>query len=410
MNLNVGIIHLPNAGSTTLLNLLSPTDSKKRHATDPSFFTTMQPQSCSVDVSNEITQYIVQHVLHGDIDQFEFTSISYFSFPALIHSHPLSSPTISALANMDVILYLLRAYDNSLITHYYNLIDPREEFKSLYLELAQQDLYKMKNIIQKNLRHKSQENLAEIEILVGFWNYMSGHSSNTLSLQDILTSKMVCGIQSCMHLNQANWSAEEQRVLVKYDFLTWKSCMCLMNVNELMYLRQRSPLFDQFMEFFGDCGIRMDTYLISLDFEVKFQKFDSEEFRLANPNLQSLLPRIHQLVIAAHHSIHFYTVDSLTRRASMMYVHQGTTAVEAAALVHQDVSAGFIAAEVLSFEDLAQHGDWESARLFGKVRQVGKRYELNDGDLVQFVYRAPPPASELTKPHFNRNSCPVLRS
>ena len=186
--------------------------------------------------------------------------------------------------------------------------------------------------------------------------------------------------------------------------------MCLLNVNELMYLRQRSLHFDKFTLFLHEHDIRIATHLISLEFEMKYQKFSSDEYRLANPNLVSLLPRLHQFILSAHHSIHFYTMDCNARHAVMYSIRQGTTAVEAAALIHQNIRIGFIAADVLSFEDLLQHGDWEAAKLFGKVRQVGKHFVLSDGEIVQFVYRAPTPASEMANLNFNKDSCPVLRS
>ena len=413
MNINVGIINLPNAGSSSLLDLLSPSFSPWRPSKDLAYFTTTHPQACSVEVRNKISDFIIQRVLNSESDRLDSTSITYLSLPALIQSsdtHPISSTTLPTLKNMDVIIYLLRGFENDTVSQYYNTMDPIQEFILLSSEVFHYDMKLIQELIQSKLHHKSQENLIEIEILMRFWKYMSGNDFEDMAIQDVLRASPNFDVKKCKHLHQFHWKAEESRLLDKYRFLSWKSGICLLNMNELSYLRQRSLVYDRFLQFLSDSQINIKTYKISLDFEEKFRRFDSEEYRIANPLYQSVIPILNDLVLFVHHRIHIYTIDDFQHSASMHCICQGLTAIEAASMIHRNVKLGFVAAEVLAFSDLEQHGDRETAKLFGKVRQVGKQYIFNDGDIVQFVYRAPPPVSEIANPRINRNALPILRS
>ena len=67
-------------------------------------------------------------------------------------------------------------------------------------------------------------------------------------------------------------------------------------------------------------------------------------------------------------------------------IKKGTKAPQAAGKIHSDIERGFIKAEVVSFEDLMKEGSMVAAREKGLVRQVGKEYIMQDGDIVLFKF------------------------
>ena len=67
-------------------------------------------------------------------------------------------------------------------------------------------------------------------------------------------------------------------------------------------------------------------------------------------------------------------------------IHQGDTAPQAAGVIHSDFEKGFIKAEIVSFDDLDELGSMAEARSHGKVRQEGKDYVMQDGDVVEFKF------------------------
>ena len=67
-------------------------------------------------------------------------------------------------------------------------------------------------------------------------------------------------------------------------------------------------------------------------------------------------------------------------------IPQGATAPQAAGVIHTDFERGFIKAEIVSFEDLVEHGSVQAAKAAGKARIEGKDYVMQDGDVVEFRF------------------------
>ena len=67
-------------------------------------------------------------------------------------------------------------------------------------------------------------------------------------------------------------------------------------------------------------------------------------------------------------------------------IKKGTKAPEAAGKIHSDIQRGFIKAEIVSYEDLIKEGSMVNAREKGLVRQEGKEYIMQDGDIVLFKF------------------------
>ena len=82
--------------------------------------------------------------------------------------------------------------------------------------------------------------------------------------------------------------------------------------------------------------------------------------------------------------ISFFTVVGHEVRA--WAVPAGSSALDAAGAVHTDMKKGFIRAEVVSFADLTEAGDYQTAKKQGAVRLEGKTYEVQDGDIINFRF------------------------
>jgi ribosome-binding ATPase YchF (GTP1/OBG family) len=67
-------------------------------------------------------------------------------------------------------------------------------------------------------------------------------------------------------------------------------------------------------------------------------------------------------------------------------IKSGATAPEAAGVIHTDFQKGFIAAEVVDYDELVEAGSWQAARSKGKVRTEGKSYVMRPGDVVEFRF------------------------
>lgn len=67
-------------------------------------------------------------------------------------------------------------------------------------------------------------------------------------------------------------------------------------------------------------------------------------------------------------------------------IKQGATAPQAAGVIHSDFERGFIAAEVMKYDDLATLGSEQAVKAAGKLRTEGKTYVMQDGDIVEFRF------------------------
>ena len=82
--------------------------------------------------------------------------------------------------------------------------------------------------------------------------------------------------------------------------------------------------------------------------------------------------------------ISFFTVGEDEVRA--WTIHKEISAVDAAETIHSDIKKGFIRAEVVSYQDLMDAGNYAAARKKGTVRLEGKTYMVQDGDIIDFRF------------------------
>jgi hypothetical protein len=104
------------------------------------------------------------------------------------------------------------------------------------------------------------------------------------------------------------------------------------------------------------------------------------EYGIAEPGLNRLIRLNYELLGLQS----FFTVGEDEVRA--WTIPQGSTAVEAASVIHTDLARGFIRAEVVSYQDLVDAGSLAEARNRGKLRLEGKEYLVQDGDILNIRF------------------------
>lgn len=111
---------------------------------------------------------------------------------------------------------------------------------------------------------------------------------------------------------------------------------------------------------------------------------ESKEFLEAFHIQEFALDRVIKLSFDLLNRISFFTVGSDEVKA--WSITANTAALDAAGTVHSDMKQGFIKAEVLSFEDLKTHSTYQECKKSGLVRLEGKKYEVKDGDIINFRF------------------------
>ena len=82
--------------------------------------------------------------------------------------------------------------------------------------------------------------------------------------------------------------------------------------------------------------------------------------------------------------VHFFTAGA--DEVKCWTIRKGTLAPQAAGVIHTDFEKGFICAEVMTYEDLVEHGSESDVKANGKYLQKGKNYVVQDADIILFKF------------------------
>ena len=169
---------------------------------------------------------------------------------------------------------------------------------------------------------------------------------------------------------------EETAMLLKnYAYLTLKHVVVLLNSDEDR-ASDPSPTEQPFD--------RYPAFRAALPIEAEIAELETEEEQaefLADLGIaEPVLHKIIQSFYAAMDLIPFFTVGEDEVRA--WTIRRGTKARDAAGEIHSDLSRGFIAAEVLAYEDFVTYGGFKEAKAKGRVRIESRDYVVADGDII----------------------------
>ena len=179
----------------------------------------------------------------------------------------------------------------------------------------------------------------------------------------------------------------DQRLLIKpLSLLTNKPTLYVVNVDEKEIMSEKrsaglQKLFD-FAEERGNAAIRLCG---KLEADISNLQDDEREFFLEEYNLHE--PGLDKLIHASYDLLGletFFTAGEKEVRA--WTISKGISAPRAAGEIHSDIERGFIKAEVYSFTELMQYKSEAALKEAGKIRQEGKNYLVQDGDLIFFKF------------------------
>lgn len=367
MSLKAGIVGLPNVGKSTLFNAIT-----NSHVLAENYpFATISPNTGVVQVPDRRLD-----VLSAMFEPkrtipatFEFYDIAGLVKGAS-KGEGLGNQFLAAIRECDAIVEVVRCFESSDVVHVENSVDPRRDIEIIDLELAMADLESVNNRIGKQ----------EVKARVAHDKVASYEMPILLALRAVLEQ----GLPGRL----AEGLSEEQMAYARKNFflLTLKPILYVANVADTDYMDLGSCLHYQTVLSIAR-ERKSDVIPVSCGIESEIASLPPQERKEFLETLGTEESGLDKLVRASYRLLDlatFFTVGKDECRAWTFRV--GMKAPECAGIIHSDFEKGFIKAEVYSYDDIVQLGSELAVREAGKMRQEGKEYRMEDGDIVFFRF------------------------
>jgi GTP-binding protein YchF len=364
MGFRCGIVGLPNVGKSTLFNALTETQAAQA-ANYP--FCTIEPNVGQVSVPDERLDKIAAIAKSAKIVP---TQLAFVDIAGLVKGaskgEGLGNQFLGNIREVDAIVHVLRCFEDDDIQHVHNRVDPLADAEVVETELMLADLDSLEKRVpaaQKRATGGDKESKLAASVL-------------GQALQLLRQGKPA-------RLTEPK-DDEEARVFAQAQLLTAKPVLYVCNVAEEDAATGNELSAEVFAKAERE-GARAVVVSAAIEAELVAMEPGERQEYLASLGLEETgLARVIRAGYALLGLKTFFTAGPKESRAWTF--HAGARAPQAAGEIHTDFERGFIRAETIAYDDYIALGGEAGAKEAGKLRQEGKDYVVQDGDVMLFKF------------------------
>lgn len=361
--MKAGIVGLPNVGKSTLFNCLS--NAKAQSANFP--FCTIEPNLGVVNVPDarlEKLEELVnpQKVIPATVEIVDIAGL----VKGASKGEGLGNQFLANIRETDAILHVLRCFENDNIVHVDGSVDPIRDKETIDIELQLKDLETVQKRLERVKRTaKTGQKEAQVELDV------------LLKVEEtLLEGKSVRGIE---------FDEKAEEFIKPLQLITQKPVLYVCNVDESSAVSGNAYV-DQVKEAVKNENAEVLVLAVATEADIA-ELEDYEERQLFLNDLGLDEAGVSRLIRSAYQLLNlqtYFTAGEKEVRAWTIPI--GSTAPQAAGVIHTDFEKGFIRAETISYNDYVAYGSEAKVKEAGKMRVEGKEYVVADGDVMHFRF------------------------